>query len=89
MASIVADDEVFAQFKEESRKQYKRMWAQFRENLTDFDFDSGPPGKESFVAFFKHLRLEKKFASTNLWTWYDEEEVQCQAPEPASPHHAN
>ena len=29
MASIIADDEMFAQFKEDSRKQYRRIWAQF------------------------------------------------------------
>jgi len=70
MASIIADDEVFAQFKEDSRKQYRWIWSQFREHLADFDFESGPPGEESLVAFFKHLRLEKKFASTTLWTCY-------------------
>jgi hypothetical protein len=26
MVSIVTDEEVFAQFKEDSRKQYNRMW---------------------------------------------------------------
>jgi hypothetical protein len=70
MASIVSDDEVFAQFKEDSRKQYKRMWLQFRDYLPQFDFESGPPGEDSLVNFFKYLRLEKKFASTTLWTWY-------------------
>jgi hypothetical protein len=33
MASIVTNYEVFAQFKEDSRKQYKRMWLQFRDYL--------------------------------------------------------
>ena len=70
MASIVSDDDVFAQFKEDSRKQYKRMWLQFRDYLPQFDFESGPPGEDSLVNFFKYLRLEKKFASTTLWTWY-------------------
>ncbi len=31
MASIASDEDVFAQFKEESRKQYVRMWSQFRD----------------------------------------------------------
>ncbi len=29
LASIVTDDKVFAQFKEDGRKQYKWMWIQF------------------------------------------------------------
>ncbi len=70
MVSIVTDDEVFAQFKEDSRKQYKRMWLQFGDYLPQCDFESGPPGEDSLVNFFKYLRLEKKFASTTLWTWY-------------------
>jgi hypothetical protein len=36
----------------------------------DLDFESGPPGEDSFVAFLKYLRLEKKYAPTTLWTWY-------------------
>ncbi len=46
------------------------MWLQFREYLPHFDFESGPPGEDSLVDFFKYLRLEKKYASTTLWTWY-------------------
>ncbi len=41
MLSIVSDDEVYAQFKDDSRKQYSRMWSEFR-----------PPGKEALVGFF-------------------------------------
>jgi hypothetical protein len=41
MASIVTDDEVFAQFKEDSRKQYKWMWLQFRDYLPQLNFESG------------------------------------------------
>ncbi len=51
MASIASDEEVFAQFKEESRKQYVRMWSQFRHYISDFDFESGPPDKEWSRAF--------------------------------------
>ena len=46
------------------------MWLQFRDYLPQFDFESGPPGEDSFWAFFKYLRLEKNNASTTLWTWY-------------------
>jgi len=71
MATVVTDEEVFAQFKEDSRKQYRRMWALFREFISsDFDFESGPPGEECFTKFFKYLRTEKKYASTSMWTIY-------------------
>ena len=69
MASIASDEEVFSQTKEESRKQYRRMWSLFRE-FTNADFESGPPGEESLTKFFKHLREEKHYASTSMWTFY-------------------
>jgi len=58
MAAIVPDDEIFSQFTEDSRKQYKRMWAQLKDYLSAFDFESGPPGEEDFNNFFKFLRME-------------------------------
>jgi len=70
MAAIVPDEEVFSQFTDDSRKQYRRMWAQLKDYLSAFDFESGPPGEEDFNNFFKFLRMEKKFASSSLWTWY-------------------
>ena len=69
MASIVCDEEVFAQFKAESRNQYKRMWTMFRD-FSIFDFESGPPGEEYFTKFFQYLRLEKHYASSSMWTFY-------------------
>jgi hypothetical protein len=70
MASIVADEEVFVQFKEESKKQYTRIWSQFCDFVPQHDFELGPPGEESFSLFFNFLRQETKFASTTLWTYY-------------------
>ncbi len=61
---------MFAQLKEESKKQYVRTWSQFRDFNLDFDFESDPPGEESFTKFVKFLRLEKNLASTSLWTYY-------------------
>jgi hypothetical protein len=66
MASIVADEEVFVQFKEESKKQYTKIWSQFRDFVPEHDFELGPPAEESFSLFFNFLRQEKKFASTTL-----------------------
>jgi len=70
MATIVSDDDVFAQFVGESRKAYKRAWMQFVEFSGEFDFEAGPPGEDLLTRYFKHLRLEKKVASTSLWTFY-------------------
>jgi len=39
MASIVADEDVFLQFKEESKKQYSRIWSQFRDFVPEHDFE--------------------------------------------------
>ena len=70
MAAIAPDEEVFAQFTEKSKQQYRRIWAQFRDFVAEVDFESAPPGEESFVRFFNYLRQEKKYASTTLWTYY-------------------
>ncbi len=48
MASIVADEEVFVKFKGESKKQYTRIWSQFRDFVPQHDFELDPPGEESF-----------------------------------------
>jgi hypothetical protein len=69
MAFIFADEEVFVQFKGESKKQYTSIWSQFRDFFPQHDFELNPPGAESSL-FFNFLRQEKKFASTTLWTYY-------------------
>jgi hypothetical protein len=66
MASIVPDEEVFSQFTEKSKQQYRRIWAHFRYFVMDVDFETGPPGEESFTIFFNFLRQEKKYASTTM-----------------------
>ena len=70
MAAIVSDEEVFSQFTEDSRKAYRRAWSLFVEFSPDCDFEAGPPGEEVLSKYFKHLRLEKKAASSTLWTLY-------------------
>jgi hypothetical protein len=60
MASIASDEDVFAEFRKESRNQYVRMWSQFRDFNPDFDFESGAPGEEAFTNFIKFLRLKKR-----------------------------
>jgi len=70
MASIVPDAEVFMQFTEKSKQQYSRIWADFRNFVTEVDFETGPPGEEAFTRYFNFLRLQKKYASSTLWTYY-------------------
>ncbi len=70
MASIVPDAEVFMQFTEKSKQQYSRIWAHFRNFVTEVDFETGPPGEEAFTRYFNFLRLQKKYASSTLWTYY-------------------
>jgi hypothetical protein len=69
-ASVASDEDVFAQFKQKSRKQYVRMWSQFHDFIPDFDFEYGPPVEEAFTNFVQFLRLEKNLASTSFWTYY-------------------
>jgi hypothetical protein len=70
MASIVPDAEVFSQFTEICKQQYRRIWAHFRDFAVEVDFETGPPGEESLTRYFNFLRLEKKYASSTLWTYY-------------------
>jgi len=71
MTAIVSDNDVFQQFRNgKSRKQYQRTWSQFVDFCGDFDFDAGQPGEELLSNYFKFLRLERKMASSSLWTVY-------------------
>ena len=68
--SILSDEEVYAQFKEASRRQYERAWKQFRDAIPEWDFESAPPSEDQFINYFKFLREEKKYGSSTLWTLY-------------------
>jgi hypothetical protein len=70
MAPIVPDVDVFSQFNEKSKQQYRRIWVHFRDFVVEVDFETGPLGEESFTRFFNFLRLQKKYALTTLWTYY-------------------
>jgi hypothetical protein len=63
---IFSDEEVFEQIKPASRKAYKKCWKEFKE----INPEEGRPGEEATVIFFKHLRFEKKVASSSIWTLY-------------------
>ena len=67
---IYADDEVFAQIKDKSRMAYVKSWKDFKNFNIDFEFEDGHPEEEAIIVFFKHLRLEKKMATSSIWTHY-------------------
>ena len=67
---INADDEVFAQIKDKSRKVYVKSWKDFKNFNIDFEFEDGHPEEEAIIVYFKHLRLEKKMARSSIWTHY-------------------
>ena len=67
---IYTDREVFEQIKDASRKQYIKIWQDFKSFTVGHNFEDSQPREEDFIAFFKHMRLEKKMATSTLWTHY-------------------
>jgi hypothetical protein len=70
MEKIFSDKEVFEQIKDKSRKAYIKSWHDFKAFNSTNDFDASHPGEEDIIAYFKHLRQEKKIATSSLWTTY-------------------
>lgn len=70
MERIFSDAEVFDQIKDKSRKAYIRSWQNFKEFLPNINFEEGPPAEDDIISFFRHLRQEKKAATSSLWTIY-------------------
>jgi len=70
MERIFSDHEIFDQIKDSSRKSYIRAWKDFKEFNPTLNYEEGPPGEDAFITFFRHLRLEKMFASSSMWTTY-------------------
>ena len=65
---IYTDDEVFAQIKDKSRKAFVKSWKDFKNFNIDFEFDEGHPEEEAIIVYLKHLKLEKKMATTTTST---------------------
>ena len=65
---IYADDEVLAQIKDKSRMAYVKSWKDFENFNIDFEFEEGHPEEEAIIVYFKHLKLEKKMATTKTST---------------------
>jgi len=65
---IYADDEVLAQIKDKNRMAYVKSWKDFKNFNIDFEFEEGHPEEEAIIVYFKHLKLEKKMATTTTST---------------------
>ncbi len=63
---IYTDCEVFEQIKETSRKQYIKIWKDFKTFTVGHNFEACQPGEEDIIAFFKRMRLEQKLATSSL-----------------------
>jgi integrase len=70
MEKIYSDVEVFEQFKDKSKKAYIKAWMNFKNFNPNFKFEEVQPGEEDIIAYFKHLRLVKKVATSSMWTIY-------------------
>ncbi len=47
---------------------YVKSWKDFKNFNIDFEFDEGHPEEEAIIVYFKHLKLEKKMATTTTST---------------------
>jgi len=66
---ILPDSEALIQIKYASRKNYLRAFGQLRKFVGE-DFSTRAPPEEELLQYFKHLREDKKMASSSLWTTY-------------------
>ena len=67
---VYTDEEVFTQIKDKSRQAYMKSWKEFKMFNIGHDFEEDHPGEEAIIAYFNHLRLEKRMATSSIWTYY-------------------
>ena len=70
--TIFSLEEALLNVKDGSRGKYRKCWNDFTSffPLKKDEFSLGMPCEEDFTSYFKHLREEKKMASSSLWTYY-------------------
>ena len=70
--TIFSLEEALLNVKDGSRGKYRKCWNDFTcfFPLKKDEFSLGMPCEEDFTSYFKHLREEKKMASSSLWTYY-------------------
>ena len=73
MSSIMSLDAALLSIKEPSRSRYKKTWQEFQAFSSDSsEYTNRMPSEEELTSFFKHLREEKKMASSSMWTYYSQ-----------------
>ena len=71
MSRVMSDDFVLDGVKEGVRARYKQTWTNFKAfSSTANTFEDDIAEEEAFINYFRHLRTEKKAASSTLWTTY-------------------
>jgi hypothetical protein len=70
MEKIFTDEEVFDQIKDKSKNAYIKAWQEFVFFNNMHNFEEGYPSEEAIIAYFKHLRMEKRMATSSIWTHY-------------------
>ena len=69
--TVVSDHDAFMAIKEGNRKRYIKTWESFKEHLgIEKNWEKEHPKEEEVMSFVKMLRMEKKMASTTLWSTY-------------------
>ena len=71
-STIFSLDDALLTVKEGSRAKYKNVWLEFV-NLVEAspgDFVGRNPSEGELISYFKHLRENKKMASSSMWTYY-------------------
>jgi hypothetical protein len=69
---IYTDREVFEQIKNASRKQYIKIWQDFKNFTVGLNFEDSQPGEEDFSAWIKHLKkLSKNYKIEGSWLQKD------------------
>ena len=71
-SSIYNDQTAVEGIKENSRDKYIKAWISFKlfSDMDAGDFEMRMPSEEEFLAYFRHLRNDRKLASTTMWTTY-------------------
>ena len=70
-AAILEDKLSLEGIKEKSRPVYAKAWQYFRAFFENAgEFDSRMPREDEFSKYFRHLRTDKGFSSSSMWTTY-------------------
>ena len=67
---IISDLEAFEGIKEANRKKYKLVWAGYKDFVGPREWETVIPSEDDVMNWCRHLRSEKKFASSTMWTQY-------------------